>query len=230
MDFLPTKGFEYLLAIGYLLLLIPFWMAVFRGRPERLATAPAVSPALAMRSWFRLPEDVYFHRGHTWAAPEPGGVFRVGIDEFAERMLGSARGVDLPAVGETVEQGRPGPTLRVDGHAFPLLSPVEGEVLEVNGAAVADPTVIARDPYGAGWLMRVRASRPRAVTANLLPGRLARGFMDDAAERLSAMMGPALGPVLQDGGVPVPGFAREIAPGNWVRVASELLLTEARAV
>jgi hypothetical protein len=49
--------------------------------------------------------------------------------------------------------------------------------------------------------------------------------MDEAAESLSALMGPKLGPVLQDGGVPVPGFARELSPESWDRIAEELLLS-----
>lgn len=227
MEFMATKGIEYLLAIGYLLFLIPFWWLVGRegGRRAGSGLARALAPAQAMRSWFALPEGLHFHRGHTWAVPEKEGVFRVGIDDFAQRLVGRADAVELPPAGSMVEPGTPGLKLRFDGQAVRVLSPLAGEVVETNPEVERDPRVLCDDPYGKGWLMKVRVPRPAAALSNLLSGRTARAWMDEAAESLSALMGPRLGPVLQDGGVPVSGFAREISPHDWHRIAEELLLT-----
>jgi glycine cleavage system H protein len=228
MDFLATKGIEYLLVIGYLIVLIPFWRLVFGGA-RRHATVERpewqMAPLEAMRPWFQLPEGLHFHRGHAWAVPEGEGLFRVGIDDFAQRLVGPPDGVELPAVGGALEQGAPGWSLRFNGEAVRMLAPVAGEVVETNAALKGDPGLVCQDPYGQGWLMKVRARVPEAALGNLLSGRLARAWMDETAERLSAHMGPSLGPVLQDGGIPVSGFARELSPEGWRRIAEEHLLS-----
>jgi glycine cleavage system H lipoate-binding protein len=227
MEFMATKGIEYLIAISYLLLLVPFFRVLAPEGDGGLARAvtQALAPVLAMRSWFSVPDGLHFHRGHTWAAEEGGGVFRIGIDDFAQRLVGRADAVDLPAPGDPVEAGAPALRLRFDGQAVSLLSPVGGDVVEANPAAQADPRLLCEDPYGAGWLLKVRARRPATAGSNLLHGRTAQAWMDEAAESLSALMGPKLGPVLQDGGVPVSGFARALSPEDWTRIAGKLLLT-----
>jgi glycine cleavage system H lipoate-binding protein len=223
MEFMATKGIEYVMAIGYLLLLIPFWWLV--AREQGAEAGPALAPVQAMRSWFSLPEGLHFHRGHAWAVPERDDVFRIGIDDFAQRLVGRPDALDLPRPGTVVEAGTPGMKLEVDGHAVKVLSPVGGEVIETNPEVLRDPRVVCDDPYGNGWLMKVRVPRPALALSNLFSGKVARAWMDEAAETLSSLMGPKLGPVLQDGGVPVSGFARELSPLEWPRIAEELLLT-----
>jgi len=235
MDFLPTKGIEYLLVIGYLLVLIPFWWAL-QGSGRRAAarrTVPAMAPAAraaaGLQAWFRVPREAHYHRGHTWAMPEEGGVFRVGVDDFAQRLIGFPEAVALPEVGAALEEGEPGWSVAADGRRVDLLSPVRGEVVEINPEVLSDPALVSEDPYGRGWLMKVRTPRPDATLKNLMPWRVATAWMEDASRRLSAAMSPAvgveLGQVLQDGGVPVVGLARQIDPEHWDRFAAELLLT-----
>ena len=227
MDIYATKGAEYLLVIGYLLLLILYGWFLRATAPRRaLATVPA--RGLGLGGWFAVPEDLHFHRGHTWARDEGGGVLRVGVDDFAAKLLGRPEAVRLPASGSRLEQGDAGWWLQVGGRGLGLLSPVDGEVLEVNEEAVRDPERVVDDPYGDGWLLRVRSSRPVAALKNLLPGRLARAWTDEAAARLNAWMGGDLGVVLQDGGVPLPGFGRQLAGERWHEMAAELLLTADR--
>lgn len=232
MDFLPTKGIEYLLVMGYLLLLVPLWWSLWGGTRSRVPATvrmPAGVPpggAPGWWSWLAVPEALHFHRGHTWAEAEGGGIFRVGLDDFARWMLGRPDGVELPRPGEQVEQGEEGWRLAVDGRTLGVLSPLEGEVVEVNPEVLRSPEVVSEDPYGRGWLLKVRAPRPEASLRNLMPARLARGWIEDAARRLGGWMGqPELGAVLQDGGVPVLGFVRQLDPERWPEIAAELLLT-----
>jgi glycine cleavage system H lipoate-binding protein len=228
MDFLPTKGIEYLLVIGYLLLLIPFWLLVQRGarRPAAVpatATAPA-RPAAAAR-WFALPGDRYFHRGHAWAQPRRDGLFRMGVDDFASKLVGRPEGVELPAVGERLAEGRRALALRAGGQKVDVLSAVDGEVAAVNREVERDPRLVADDPYGRGWLLEVRVPQAAAAIKNLLPRRLAAVWTELSTQRLLGMMGGDLGLVLQDGGFPVSGIARQLSPEGWPAIAAELLLT-----
>jgi glycine cleavage system H lipoate-binding protein len=225
MDFLPTKGVEYLLAIGYLLLLVPCWW-LFAGRAGEPELAPAAASAGGRGpGWFRVPSGYHFHRGHTWARPDEGGLLRVGMDDFARLFLGRPRALLLPAVGERLEQGEKGWSVQVGGHEVPLLSPAQGEVAEINEEAVANPDLVQHDPYGRGWLLKIRTSRPAAGLRNLLPASLARPWMDETSRRLGTMMGADLGVVLQDGGVLVSGIARELGGEDWPRLAAEMFLT-----
>ncbi len=231
MDPFPTKGIEYLLMIGYLLLLVPFglllrWMA---REPSTAKEAATALPSTAPGKWFHLPEGFHLHRGHTWAFPEGGleggNVFRVGMDDFAQRLIGEPAAMMLPSLGQRIEQGERGWQLRVNGDVVDLLSPVEGEVVEVNEKAIHTPSLVCKDPYGQGWLMKVRVERKSTALKNLMPNRLAHAWIDEAGEQLGALMGGELGPVMQDGGVPVSGFARQLAGDRWPELAKRFLLT-----
>ena len=223
MDFFATKGIEYLLVIGYLLLFIPFaWllrrMAV---EPARTATAPS-----SAEPWPRFPEGVYLHRGHTWASLEESHLLRVGIDDFAQRLIGPPAELSLPSPGQHLEQGEKGWQLRVDGHTVDLLSPVQGEVVEVNDKVIRTPALVCEDPYERGWLLKVRVANAATALKNLLPQRLACAWMDEVHEELGGLTGGDLGPVLQDGGLPVPGFAAHLAGDRWPEIAKRFFLTD----
>jgi len=98
--------------------------------------------------------------------------------------------------------------------------------VEVNEEAVSTPGLMGEEPYDRGWLLKVKVGQAGTALKNLLPGRLARVLTDETAERLSALMGPDLGVVLQDGGIPVSGFARQLAGERWHEMAAELLMAE----
>jgi glycine cleavage system H protein len=227
MDPFPTKGIEYLLMISYLLLVVPFglllrWMTKEASTTKEPATAlPKTTPG----RWFQLPEGFHLHRGHTWAFPEGGEVLRVGMDDFAQRLIGEPAAMILPNPGQRIEQGERGWQLRVNGDVVDLLSPVQGEVVEINEEAIRTPSLVCNDPYGKGWLLKVRVGRESTALKNLLSERLAHTWLDEAEEQLGTLMGSELGPVLQDGGVPVSGFARQLAGDRWPELAKQLLLT-----
>jgi glycine cleavage system H lipoate-binding protein len=223
-----TKGIEYLLVFSYLFCLVPFWWylrSISKQQEPALALAGSDSREGTLRSWFEVPEGFSFHRGHTWAQPEEDGLLRVGMDDFAQQLIGTPSAFHLPALGDQLAQGEKGWRLQANGREVDLLSPLNGEVIAVNPEVLSNPELVCQDPYGRGWLMKVRAERPQTALKNLLPGKLARAWMDDTANQLSGLMGSELGPVLQDGGVPVSGFARQLAGEDWTEIAAEFLLT-----
>jgi len=222
VDLFATKGIEYLLVIGFLLTLILFWTYLNRPSPRvlgRMATAPA-----GVGGWFRLQPGLFYHQGHSWAAPEEDGVVRVGMDDFAQRLLGVPGRLDLPAVGSRVEQGERGWRLRLGSSVVDLLSPVGGQVLAVNEAVLHSPHLINDDPYGEGWLLKVQVPNLSANLKNLLSGSLATAWMRDTVQALRRRMSGELGLAMQDGGVPVVGIARNLSPENWEQIAQEFLM------
>ncbi|ABS26005.1 glycine cleavage system protein H [Anaeromyxobacter sp. Fw109-5] len=240
-DFLsiyPAKLLEYALAVGYLLLFIPFWRYVQGGRlkeatvrvaaprPVARAAAAVAAGARALRptaGWFQLPAGVHLHPGHTWARLEDDGLVAVGVDDFAHKLVGPAR-VELPAVGAIVAQGEPALAMGDQARTVPLLSPIDGTVVAVN-AKIRDGKEPLEDPYGAGWLFKVKAPRLAANLRQLLTDGPARHFVEDAGERLALRMSPELAHVLQDGGAPIHGIAHALAGDDWERLAREHFLT-----
>lgn len=228
MEFMPTKGVEYILGITYLILLVALWRFMARtwkASAGSQATQVAAFAGAHAPDWFALPDDVLYHQGHSWAKPAEAGGMRVGMDDFSYHLLGRPTALLLPPKGTALRQGVPGWHVRVDGHVFEILSPVEGVVQEVNEDVVRSPGLAEADPYGKGWLMKVGSGPDGGRLKNLLPHRLAKAWMDATTARLGSLMGQDLGVVLQDGGLPAYGFVRQLGGDRWHELAAELLLT-----
>jgi glycine cleavage system H lipoate-binding protein len=231
-DFLSlydSRVAEYLLAVGYLLLFVPMWRYVHGGQAVALEARAAVGHRVegstqASLGWFTAPDDVALHPGHAWARLGADGLVAVGIDDFAQKLVGPEALV-LPRPGDHVLQGRPAFAIGDRVVTVPMLSPVDGEVVAVNAAAVERPETLA-DPYGAGWLFKVKAPRLAETRPPLMLADRAREYLERAAAALSMRMSPELGQVLQDGGVPIQGFAKALAGAGWTGMAKHFFLTD----
>jgi glycine cleavage system H lipoate-binding protein len=222
-----AKMLEYGIAVLFLLLFIPFWRYVQgpAGAPA-LATGRSRVPVTRAAEWFLTPADRFFHRGHAWLMGGDDGLVTVGLDDFAAKLVGPLSRLSLPAVGASVGQGEQAWRMTAaDGRSVDMLSPVDGTVVELNPALASSPDLAERDPYGEGWLMKVRPSRLRANRINLMAGRAVHRWMEEAAAGLRGHFAPGLGALAQDGGAPVSGMARALDPEGWDRLAATLLLT-----
>jgi len=230
-DLQTAKTIEYLLAVGFLALFVPFWrytaprVAVLAEAVEK-AAVPAFAPVLRPEpvGWFHVPDGFGLHPGHAWAKAVEGGEVLVGADDFARAVIGRVQDVDLPPLGAVVRQGEPAFTLRGASGPLPMISPVDGLVVATNPAARIG--AVESDPYGSGWLLRVQAPQFKRNARQLLSGSAARAWMEDVAKRLRAVIAPDLGPALADGGVPVAGIAGEVGPEAWRQIAKEFFFVE----
>jgi glycine cleavage system H protein len=195
----------------------------------RVLREPAFTPALAAEPvWvagYQLPEELHYHRGHTWARLLSDDTALIGLDDFARKLIGPAKAMTLPAEGTKVSQGDRGFRVVVNGKSADFLSPVDGQVLEVNPDLGAQPSLATDDPYGRGWVMKVRSSNLTKNLRNLLSGSLARSWIEDARRGLDLQLMALSGSVLQDGGEPVADFARHLSEEEWKRLVGEFLLT-----
>ena len=224
-DIFATKGIEYLIVIGYLLVMVGMVRLFASKRFARAGEAKTRRPVAHTAPWFSLADGRYFHQGHAWAAPDGGEIVTVGLDDFAARVVGQTDGFVLPAVGSGVRQGEPAWSVRADGRALTMLCPVDGTVLAVNPAVIETPRLAADDPYGRGWLLKVHAPNRQASLRNLFSGELATVWMQHTAERLRQLPAGELGVVMPDGGEPVPGFGRVLRPEAWQVITREFFLT-----
>ncbi|MBI3932047.1 MAG: glycine cleavage system protein H [Acidobacteria bacterium] len=198
-----------------------------RRAPQAVAVAPDAwaAPEPVWVAGYQLPEALHYHRGHTWARAVDPDTVVVGLDDFARRLVGPARSVRTPAVGDWLEQGETAFGVAMDGRAADLVSPIDGEVLAVNPELARSPGLATDEPYGRGWILEVRPSHLAANLRNLLSGRLARRWTEDAREALDLRLMALSGSVLQDGGEPVADFARHLPAEDWKRLVREFLLT-----
>jgi glycine cleavage system H protein len=105
-----------------------------------------------------IPADLRYTKDHEYVRAGADGVVTVGITDYAQGELGDVVFLDLPKPGDKVTAHQPFGTIEAVKAVSELFSPVSGEVLEVNGTLEADPAAVNRDPYGAGWMVRLRPS------------------------------------------------------------------------
>lgn len=101
------------------------------------------------------PEDLKYSREHEWVRVE-GGEAVIGITDFAAEELGDIVFLELPEVGQKVEAGEPLGTIETVKAVEELYSPLTGEVLECNPDLADQPEKVNADPFGDGWMIRVR--------------------------------------------------------------------------
>jgi glycine cleavage system H protein len=115
-----------------------------------------------------VPSGLRYTQEHEWVAID-GPTASIGITDHAQRALGDVVYVEMPAVGAAVTAGEPCGEVESTKSVSDLYSPVDGEVSEVNEEINDDPGLVNADPYGAGWLFRVRlASAGGELPAGLL--------------------------------------------------------------
>lgn len=187
------------------------------------ATAPRIVPALV--AGFEVPENVRYHAGHTWALSESQELVRVGMDDFASKLIGKIESISLPQRGRWVRQGQKIWTIFRDGKSVDMISPIEGTVTAINEAVAKNPELARKDPYGEGWLVTVQAPDSKINFRNLLGGTLARLWMESSAMRLRDRMPMAVGALAQDGGVAVDDLTAHMPDEDWAALTKEFFLS-----
>ena len=200
------------------------WM-LSRSEARQLATLPqpAIEPAVV--EGFATPDTVRYHPGHGWLVRERKNLARIGADEFAAALAGKIERVDLPRPGQWIRQGQKTWAFWRNGQKTEMVSPTEGEVVEVNPEIAKDPSLVRKDPYGAGWLMTVHVPDEEGTTRNLIPKSLVTQWMRDTAERLYARQPALAGAVAADGGRPAEDIAAALPAEDWEKLTAEFFLT-----
>lgn len=112
-----------------------------------------------------LPQDLQFTKDHEWARKNDDGTFTVGITAHAVEQLGDITAVSLPDAGDSVEAGERFGDIDSVKAVSDLYAPLDGEVTEVNAALDDEPEVINEDPYGKGWMIKLRPADGASLDA-----------------------------------------------------------------
>ena len=107
----------------------------------------------------KFPENVRYSKDHEWARKD-GDAFTVGISDFAQDQLGDVVFVEMPEVGATYEKGQEFGTVESVKAVSELFMPLAGEILEINAILEDNSELVNNDPYGEGWMVKVKAADP----------------------------------------------------------------------
>ena len=183
---------------------------------ERLQAEVLPVHARSRESGFELAEDFYYNDGHTWAKPEYGGRVRVGLDDFAQKLIGKLARVELPNIGHELKQGEVGFQVKRNGEVAKLLSPMDGIVADVNDSLRNQPDLVNESPYEKGWLFTIEPTRLRKNLKGLYYDKEAHNFIHEEREKLFAMANDDLR-AAADGGGSVEDISQELEGKNWTK-------------
>jgi glycine cleavage system H protein len=117
----------------------------------------------------QIPNDLRYTKTHEWVRLTPDGLVEAGITDHAQHALGDLVFVETPEVGRRVTGGEPYAVVESVKAASDVYSPIAGEIVATNAALASEPERINQDPYGAGWIARIRPEDPAAVARLLGP-------------------------------------------------------------
>jgi glycine cleavage system H protein len=198
-----------ILALTTALLLIG-WGVIRSRKPQK-----AAAPVLVHR---------YVHAGHAWLRMTEDGDVLVGIDDFAQSVIGTVDEIRLPRMLGRVRQGKTGWFVCHGKRVVPIVSPVTGRVIQKNEMVLHNPTLLNTSPYGDGWLLRIRPSKLSPQLSNLFTGRLAMQWQDLARAQLARMFSGTPALMFQDGGVVLRDLADRCSDAEWSAIEREVFL------
>jgi glycine cleavage system H protein len=114
----------------------------------------------------KLVEGLYYSKSHEWVKPLEDDVVLIGITDFAQSELGDVVFVDLPEAGDTVSQEEEFGAVESVKAASDLISPVSGEILEINEDLIGEPELLNKEPYE-NWLLKVKLEDPDELASLL---------------------------------------------------------------
>jgi glycine cleavage system H protein len=117
-----------------------------------------------------VPENLLYTKDHEWLRVE-GNVGYVGVTDFAQGELGDIVFIEIETVGETLGKEEVFGTIEAVKTVSDMFMPLSGEILEVNPELDANPAVVNKDPYGKGWMVKIKITNPAELDGLLTPDK-----------------------------------------------------------
>lgn len=157
-----TKGIEYLIIIAFLILIIPFWIAI--NKPFKIKEKVWEALGILSENILRIPLGLFYSKNHTWTHLEKSGKALVGLDDLLVHLTGKVELSNLRNPGEQVTKGDFIAVINQDGKHLNIASPISGEIQNVNVLLKKQTDAINQDPYGKGWLYKIKPNNWVAET------------------------------------------------------------------
>ncbi|MDQ1331456.1 MAG: Glycine cleavage system protein, partial [Thermodesulfobacteriota bacterium] len=150
---------------------------------------------------FRIPQGYYIHKGHAWIKIEEGSSVRIGLDDFALRLLGPLDCVEAPLTGKRMKQSDSQIVIKRGGKKANILSPVSGVVTDVNPRLREEGSLANKNPYTDGWFLRLHSENLRKELKDLFIGSETKAFMEKEVGLLYNVIEESGGLLNTDGGL-----------------------------
>lgn len=131
---------------------------------------------------YNMPDDLYYHAEHSWARVD-GNRVTVGMSDFFQKEAGDIVYIDLPDEEEEVSQGEVCGKIQSRKWIGKLVSPVSGEIVQINEDLEEETSLINTDPYGKGWVLVIEASDLESELENLIHGDAVTDFIEKEVKR-----------------------------------------------
>jgi len=174
---------------------------------------------------FKIPHGYYLHRGHMWVKIEENDTVRVGLDDFALRLLGPLDHIEAPLMGKEVRRNQADTSLTRGKNAAEILSPISGVVTAINSELRERGNLANQDPYTDGWVMCLHSTNLRQDLKELMIGNQAGDYLDDEIDRLYQVIEEEAGPLAADGGYLGDDIYGNLTPDVWEKLTRQFLHT-----
>jgi len=154
---------------------------------------------------FGLPGGVFISPGHVWASVTAPGLVRLGLDDFARKMIGRIDAIELPARGATIKRGERLFSIRQGERVAVLQAPISGKVQDLNAELPQHLDWLQRRPYEQGWVCSMKPEHLADELGQLKIGEHAAAWYHSEIVRLQQMLGTTPG---EEGGAAAPGVGR----------------------
>lgn len=171
---------------------------------------------------FVLRRGLRYHPRHTWVHVEEDGTVRVGIDDFAQRLLGDIRQIEVPQEGEVVSRDTKAIRLKVsDDRMAEFTAPMSGRIVERNPEVLSETSGLSSDPYD-NWIFRIEPDDAEEDLASLISGWTeSKTWLSDEVDRLRSRVESSLGVTIADGGQLVENIHSEISDEEWRQMVAD---------
>ena len=206
-----------------------------KGSAKDIVPAEAAALVSAEHGAFKLldridePAGLFYNPGHTWAFLEMNGKVKIGVDRFFQQVVGKIDAIELPAVGDHVEQGSHALLMKSGGRTVRAKIPVTGKIEAVNEAVVNNPGILNSEAFTDGWILRIGPSNFLEDIKVLKFGQDANQWIKNEITKLKELLSQQFSDesivpqTAYDGGIPVYGVSALLNEQLWDRVRKEYL-------
>lgn len=125
-----------------------------------------------------IPSNLKYTKDHEWIKDEGNGMATVGVTDFAQSQLGDIVFIEIETQGETLAKEEVFGTIEAVKTVSDMFMPVGGEVVEVNPKVIEQPDIVNKDPYGEGWMIKIKMSNPNELN-DLLDAEQYKGIINE---------------------------------------------------
>ncbi len=182
-----------------------------------------------VRGEFSIPGGVFISKNHTWVSINQEGIAKVGLDDFAKKLIGRVGSVELPNLGMTVKAGQPLFTVRQGNRSVTFNSPVSGKISQINQYVKDNTSALDVTPYEGNWICSFDTDNFDHEIKSMHIGKSAVAFFQEDLEKLKNLMKDLLksekpaGEYVEDSQIYVGQFEK-LSDVNWQKVVAEFFV------